>query len=358
MNRPEDSRTRFGVTVLPPLQENALRTATRLEWVTLVYMATCVVVVYLAMGSSQAMKAAWIEDLLGFVPPLAFLIAGRQARRPPSPEYPYGRHRAVASGHLAASVALLLVGVLLLGDSLTGLLAAEHPSIGTLRLFDHTIWAGWVMIAALTYTMVGPVVLGHLKMPLSEELHDRILHADADMQKADWMTAAGSMAGIIGIGIGWWWADALVASAIALSVIKDGTSNLRYAARNLMDGRARTYDSTDTHPLVDRIDPALRGLGWVADSRSRIRDMGHVLHVESFVVPRHPEVQVRDVEDAAAAIRELDWKLDDVVVMPVASLDDLPDPREEPPKGGRRTLTRGRRPLRPTGRRTPTSGSP
>jgi len=27
------------------------------------------------MGGSQAMKAAWAEDLLSFIPPIAFLVA-------------------------------------------------------------------------------------------------------------------------------------------------------------------------------------------------------------------------------------------------------------------------------------------
>ena len=326
MSRHGTSRTRFGATTLPTEQRDALHRATRLEWITIGYMVTCVAAVYLVMGSSQAMKAAWIEDLLAFVPPIAFLIARKQVGKSPSPEYPYGRHRAVASGHLAASVALLLVGAMLLWDSVTGLVKAEHPPIGTLQLLGHTVWAGWVMIAVMAYTLVGPIIIARRKMPLAEALHDRILYADADMQKADWMTAAGSIAGIVGIGLGWWWADAAVASAIALSIVKDGWSNLRYAGRNLMDGRARTYDSAHTHPLVAEVDAVLRGCGWVSDARSRVRDMGHVLHVESFVVPRGSAALTADVEAAAAAIRALDWKLDDVVIMPVSRIGDLPDP--------------------------------
>ncbi|HRL81685.1 MAG TPA: hypothetical protein PLK46_15340, partial [Propioniciclava sp.] len=32
-----------------------------------------------------------------------------------------------------------------------------------------------------------------------EQLHDKVLYADADMNKADWLTAAGSIVGILGI---------------------------------------------------------------------------------------------------------------------------------------------------------------
>ena len=85
-------------------------------------------------------------------------------------------------------------------------------------------------------------------------------------------------------------------------------------------------DSAHTHPLVAEVDAVLRGCGWVSDARSRVRDMGHVLHVESFVVPRGSAALTADVEAAAAAIRALDWKLDDVVIMPVSRIGDLPDP--------------------------------
>lgn len=229
---------RFGATEVPAAERDALRRAVRLEWVTMAYMVTCVVLVYLVMGSSQAMKAAWIEDLLAFIPPIAFLIATRVVRRPPDADFPHGRHRAVAGGHLAAAVALLTVGLLLIVDSASGLLAAEHPPIGTTRILGHTLWAGWPMIAVMVYTAIGPVLIARAKMPLAEQLHDRILFADADMQKADWMTATGSIAGILGIGLGLWWADSVVAIAIAGSIVHDGWRNLRHAIRGLMDARA------------------------------------------------------------------------------------------------------------------------
>ncbi len=43
------------------------RKAVRLEWLTLVYMLSAVVLLALTLGQSQAMKAAWIEDLLSLL---------------------------------------------------------------------------------------------------------------------------------------------------------------------------------------------------------------------------------------------------------------------------------------------------
>lgn len=40
--------------------------------------------VYAVLGNSQAMKAAWVEDLLSFLPPISFLLAARVIRKRPS----------------------------------------------------------------------------------------------------------------------------------------------------------------------------------------------------------------------------------------------------------------------------------
>jgi cation diffusion facilitator family transporter len=325
--------SRLGHTVLPERQARALRRAQRLEWVTLAFMASSVAVVYLTMGSSQAMRTAWVEDLLALVPPAAFLVAVRLGRRRPSPEHPYGFHRSTAIGHLTAAVALLTVGVALAVDSASGLLRAEHPPIGTTVVLGHTVWAGWLMVAAMVYTGVGPFVLGRLKMPLAEELHDKVLHADADMQKADWMTAAGTIAGVLGIGAGLWWADSTAALLICVSIVRDGWRNLRGAADALMDQRARTVDDDGPHPLTREVDATLRRLVWVRDSRSRVRDQGHVLHVEAFVQPTAGDgATIERLESAVEDLRRLDWKISDVVVMPVRELPEtIPDPTSDQP---------------------------
>ena len=264
----------FGHAELPPPQADALRRAKRLEVITLIYMVTCVAVVFATAGSSQAMKTAWVEDSLALVPP-AGLPRRRTPRSPaahrrPSLRLP-PRHgdRPPDRGHRAAR------GRACCWPSTPrwASLRAEHPPIGTVRLLGHTFWAGWLMVAAMVYTGIGPFILGRMKLPLAEQLHDKVLYADADMQKADWMTAAGTIAGVLGIGLGLWWADAGAALLISLSIVRDGWTNLHYATTALMDERARTYYYEHPHPLLTRrVDEALAHLPWVDDSRSRVRD--------------------------------------------------------------------------------------
>ncbi|MGP0221366.1 cation transporter [Paenarthrobacter sp. NCHU4564] len=329
--RARQASLRFGHTELPAEQQAALRRAVRYEWITIAFLAVSTGMIYLLLGNSQAMKAAWVEDVLSFLPPLAFLVAVRVIRRRPSAEHPYGYHRAVGVAHLVAAVALAVMGTFLVVDSGISLLTAEHPTIGGFDFFGQTIWLGWVMIVAMLLTAGPPVYLGHVKMKLAKALHDKVLYADADMNKADWQTAVAAAAGVAGIGIGWWWADAVAALIISASILRDGVRNTKAAITALMDKRARTYDDTEPHPLGALVDGYLAGLDWVEEARSRVRDQGHVFHVEAFVVPAHRMPTLDMLEAARKECSSLDWKLKDLVIIPVPDLpaELLPGVRSE-----------------------------
>lgn len=324
MSTAEDQQTaRFGHTELPEEQKAALRKAVRVEWVTIGFLAVSTLLVYLVLGNSQAMKAAWIEDLLSFLPPISFLVATRVIRRRPSETHPYGYHRAVGVAHLVAAVALLVMGGYLVVDSALKLITTEHPTIGGITLFGSTFWLGWLMVLAMLLTAGPPVVLGLIKMKLARTLHDKVLYADADMNKADWMTALAAAVGVLGIGVGLWWADPVAAILISTSILHDGIKNVRGAIGALTDTRARTFDDAEPHPIGERIDSYLRSLHWVRDARSRVRDEGHVFHIEAFVVPRRTtRATLHRIEKARRTCIEMDWKVQDMVIVPVAELPE------------------------------------
>lgn len=313
----------FGGNALPAEQQAALRRAVRLEWATIAVLVVTVAAVYLVAGQSQAMKAAWLEDSLSFLPPLAFLIAIRVARVAPSARYPYGRHRAVGIGHLVASVALLAMGLFLVVDSGSGLLAGERPPLGVMELGGHVIWVGWPMVLVMALSCIGPVILGRMKAAPAEALHDKVLSADADMNRADWQTGVATIAGVLGIGMGLWWADAVAALVVSVSILRDGWTNLRGAIAGLSDARPTDIDGTDPHPLIRDIDAALDTVSWADDHGARVRDQGHVFHVEAFLVPSDgQQVTVDRLDRVREMLTALNWKLDDVVVTVVPAVHD------------------------------------
>jgi divalent metal cation (Fe/Co/Zn/Cd) transporter len=306
---------------LPPSKKRTMQQAVRLEWLTIAFLVTAVLAMYFALGNSQAMKAAWIEDLLSFLPPIAFLVTNRVRSKEPTRDHPYGFHRAVSVGYLVAAAALLVMGSYLVVESALGLVAAEHVPIGLVTVFGQTFWAGWLMIAALTYTLVPPVLLGRAKLKPARDLHDKVLYADADMNKADWRTAAAGIVGVLGIGVGLWWLDAVAAILIGASITYDGWKNLRTALSDLMDSRASAFDDrTTVHPVVDEIRDAVLAQRGVQAVQVRVREEGHVFHAEVFIVPSDERIALKDLERIREVVRDVDWKLHHVAVVPVRTL--------------------------------------
>jgi cation diffusion facilitator family transporter len=318
MNRSESSE-------LPPELQRTLRKARRLEWLTIAYLLSAVVVLALVLGNSQAMKTAWAEDLLSLIPPMAFLVAMRLNVRPPTGRFPYGFHRATSIAHLCSALALFTMGAYLLIEAVLKLVTAEYPTIGSVELFGQTIWLGWLMLPALAWSAVPAVFLGRAKISLAEELHNKVLYADAKMNKADWLTASAAMVGVVGIGLGLWWADAVAAALISLDITHDGFSNLRRAVADLMDQTPTTIDQDDVDPLRDKLASMLQELNWVDEAEVRLREEGQVYFGEAFVVPSDETNITQNIEDALRQAHDLNWRIYDLALTPV---------RELPEKGG------------------------
>lgn len=300
-----------------------------LEWVTIACLAPAIALVYFAVGSSQAMKTAWVEDVLSLVPPAAFLVAVRVEARAPSADHPYGFHRAMAIAFLCAAMALFTVGAYLLVESLATLLRAERPTIGSVELFGRPVWHGWVMMAVLALTSVPPVVLGRKKRALAQRLHDKALHADAEMNRADWQTAGAGILGLVGIGLGFWWTDAAAAALISVSILRDGVTNLKRVAKVLMDVVPTAVGSDEIDPMPARLRAALERMPWVAEAEVRLREAGHVITGEAYIVARTETALVANLEAASRALRAMEPRLHELAVVPVRTLARPPSTAAE-----------------------------
>ncbi|WP_336056748.1 cation diffusion facilitator family transporter [Nitratireductor sp. CH_MIT9313-5] len=291
---------------LPEDIVDTLNHARRLEWWTLGFISSIVIVMYFAVGSSQAMKSAWAEDLLSLLPPILFLAATAVERKPPTEFYPYGFHRAGSLGFFASAMALTAMGGYLLFEAAMTLLNREHPSIGSVRVFGREVWLGWLMMAALLYSVIPPVILGRKKKKLARKLRDKILYTDADMNAADWQTGAAGIVGIIGIGLGFWWADAAAAGIISFSILNDGLRNTRTAFAELMDGAPRKIDAAEISETAKQIKHRLQKRN--PNHRVQIRQTGR--YIRAVVVPeRHEAIS----QENAKLLADKDaWQLTEV----------------------------------------------
>jgi hypothetical protein len=61
----------------------------------------------------------------------------------------------------------------------------------------------------------------------------------------------------------------------------------------------------------------------------RLRQHGHVIAGEVFIVPRTEQDLVRRVEETSDVLSRLDWRIYSLTVMPVSGLGDGATPRPE-----------------------------
>jgi divalent metal cation (Fe/Co/Zn/Cd) transporter len=209
------------------------------------------------------------------------------------------------------------------------LLRAERPTIGSVECFGRAVWHGWVMMAVLAFTSAPPVVLGRKKRALAQRVHDKALHADAEMNRADWQSGGAGILGLVAIGLGYWWADAPAAALISVSVLHDGVTNLKRVAKVLMDVAPTSVGTRAIDPMPARLRVALEPMPWVAEAEVRLREAGHVVTGEAYVVARTEAALAANLEAAGRALRAMEPRLHELAVVPVRTLTRPPSTAAE-----------------------------
>ncbi|MFL6569577.1 MAG: hypothetical protein ACJ8LI_10445, partial [Chthoniobacterales bacterium] len=131
----------------------------------------------------------------------------------------------------------------------------------------------------------------------------------------------------LGIGLGWWWSDAVAAGVISVEILKDGVHNLQNSVAQLMNKRPTSVDEKEKDPVLDKVKDAVKRLDWVRDVRVRLREDSDVLSGEIFVVPRDEANLIARVEEATCVATEVDWRLFDINVVPVREIDGSANPK-------------------------------
>jgi cobalt-zinc-cadmium efflux system protein len=291
----------------PPLPEEIaekIARARRLEWWTLGFMLVIVVLMYLVMGSSQAMQTAWVEDVLSMAAPALFLASSAIERRAPTAKYPFGFHRVQSLAFLVAAVALLGIGGFLIYEAAYALITTHHPTISSISVLGREVWLGWLMMLVLAFSVVPPVILGRMKLRIAQEVHDKVLYTDAETNKADWQTGLAGIVGVLGIAYGLWWADATAAGLIALSIVRDGARSLRLAVAELLDGAPREIDSPAVEKAAEHLRRDLEAR--YPGSYIRMRETGRYLR--AVVGTGEP----LDLEHGSRLLGDRGWRLIEV----------------------------------------------
>ena len=305
---------------VPDQLQGVMRRAERLEWWSIAWTISVIVIMGAAMGSSQTMKTAWIEDCLSLIPPAVFLISAHVERSSANARFPNGFARVPSLAFVIAAAALTALGGTLLVDSAISLISQEHATVAAVHVFGKEIWLGWIMVAAQVYSIVVPLVLGRLKLPLAKLLNDKTLFTDAMTQKANWMTGIAGIGGVIGIGLGYWWADALAAGLISLDILNDGIRALRAASAELVDGAPRALDSCDIADDASALHAALDAR--FPGAEVHLRETGRVISAQ--IVGAAPPGDTLDPRDYWPGDPDRAWRLGHIsFILPSSDRGDV-----------------------------------
>jgi divalent metal cation (Fe/Co/Zn/Cd) transporter len=295
----------------------------KLEWITLAYQIGAAALVGFSMGGSQAMKTEWLENMLAIIPVAGVLLTYQTENKQEDTKRPFGYHRAGTVAFVGAAFALAGVGTYLFYDALMKLIHREYPAIGGYTAFGHTFWHGWLMIAVMFVTAVPPMMLARAKTPVAKLLHDKALYADADMNRANWLSNGSGIVGLLLMAWGFWWGDALAALFISFDIMRDGWNNVAKSLSDVMDHHPVDLETDRQDPVVAEVHRALRSLPFVAAEKTLIREHGRYIFAEIFIQPNDRMPPTTEASRRVrAAILSLDWRLQHIVVEFTADLED------------------------------------
>ena len=295
----------------------------RLEIIALCYQVVVTALLAAFAGASQVIRTEWLENGLAIIPICGVLLTYQHENKQPDAKRPFGYHRASTIAFVAAAFALLGVGCFLVFEAASNLVHGERPSIGGFQLFGHTVWLGWVLVFLMATTSIPPVILGKIKTPVAILIHDKALHADAEMNRANWLSNGAGCIGLLLVAFGYWWGDSLAALLISLDIARDGATTVARSLSDVMDHHPADIETGQQHPMVQEVYKAVAALPFVEKHKTLLREHGRYIFGEVFIQPNE---QMPSITEATRAVREavlpVDWRLQHIAVEFTEDVDD------------------------------------
>ncbi len=212
-------------------------------------------------------------------------VGFRASRRIPTERYPYGYER--AEDLAGIGVALVIWG---------SALVAGFESVDKLLRHGATAHVGWGIVAALV-GVAGNQLVARYKLVVGRRIRSATMVADAKHSWLDALSSAGAMLGLIGVALGWAWADAVAGIFVTGFICRVGYEVTADIAHRLLDGV-----DADIVTTAETVAAAVSG---VQHAHARARWTGRTLRVEveGFLDPDTPLATADQVgREVAAAL--------------------------------------------------------
>jgi cation diffusion facilitator family transporter len=187
-------------------------------------------------------------------------VGFRASRKVATERYPYGYERAEDLAGIGVALVIWASAVVAGAESIVKLLrqGATH----------HVGWG----IAAAAVGIVGNQLVARYKLVVGRRIRSATMVADAKHSWLDALSSAGAMLGLIGVALGWKWADAVAGIVVTGLICHVGWQVSAAIARRLLDG---------VDPIVVSTAEAVAAqTPGVAHAHARARWTGRTLRVE------------------------------------------------------------------------------
>jgi cation diffusion facilitator family transporter len=256
------------------------------------------------LSGSLAVLSEAAHSLIDLAATVMTYLAVRVSGKPADEEHHYGHGKVESIAALAETALLFILSGVVVWEALKRLIAAEQPEIGALL----------PAIAVIVVSIVVDFFRARVLYRTADKTASHALEADALHFGTDMWSSVAVLVGLGGVAMGWVWADAAAALAVAVFVCLAGWRL----------GRRTIETLTDTAPAgvaeqIRRIVQRVRGV--VAVTRVRVRPAGDKLFVELAV-----DVSRTLPLDRVAALKEAVARAV-VVELPRAEVSVTTEPR-------------------------------
>src|SRR6201996_2604533 len=212
------------------------------------------------VSGSVALLGDALHNLADVSTSALVFIGFRASRKLPSEHYPYGYER--AEDLAGVGVALVIWG---------SAAVAGYESITKLRRHGSTGHVGWG-IAAAVVGIAGNHWVARYKLVVGRRIRSATMVADAKHSWLDALSSSGAMLGLIGVALGWGWADAVAGIVVTGFICHVGWEVTADIAHHLLDG-------VDPE-IITTAETAAIEVPGVQHAHARARWTGRTLRVE------------------------------------------------------------------------------
>jgi cation diffusion facilitator family transporter len=209
-------------------------------------------------------------------------VGFRASRRVPTERYPYGYERAEDLAGIGVALVIWASALVAGIESVTKLL--RHGGTGHL---------GW-SIAAAGVGIAGNQLVARYKLVVGRRILSATMMADAKHSWLDALSSAGAMLGLIGVALGWGWADAVAGIVVTGFICHVGWEVTADIAHRLLDG-------VDPE-VITTAETAATTVPGVTHAHVRARWTGRTLRVEveGFLAPETPLAEADQIGRSVA----------------------------------------------------------